>query len=152
MTDNLDLSLRLISAEAQVTRRFTAEMGAIHGLGMSDFVILLHLASAPGGRLRRVDLADRLALSQSGVTRALLPMERVGLVRRESDDRDGRVVYAAITAVGRRRVAEAEATATRISDELFAEAWSAEDVQQVKSLLGRLGVVGLPRPAEAGSR
>jgi DNA-binding MarR family transcriptional regulator len=150
MTDNLDLSLRLISAEAHVTRRFTAEMGAIHGLGMSDFVILLHLASAPGGRLRRVDLAERLALSQSGVTRALLPMERVGVVRRESDGRDGRVVYAAITAVGRRRVEQAEATATRISDELFTEAWSAEEVHQVKSLLGRLGAVGLPRAAKAG--
>jgi DNA-binding MarR family transcriptional regulator len=152
MTDTLDLSLRIISAQAQLTRRFTSEMGAVHGLGLSDFVILLHLSEAPGGRLRRVDLADRLALSQSGVTRALLPLEKVGLIRRETDDRDGRVAYAAITPVGRQRVDEAQATATRISEEVFGDVWSAADAEQVARLLERLGAMGRPRPAEARAR
>lgn len=44
---------------------------AAHGIGLSDFAAVHHLAEAPGGRLRRVDLAQRLALSPSGVTRLL---------------------------------------------------------------------------------
>ncbi len=37
---------------------------------------LYYLERAPGGRLRRVDLAERLGLTASGVTRSLLPLEK----------------------------------------------------------------------------
>ena len=57
-------------------------------------------ARAPGGRLRRVDLAERQGLTASGVTRSLLPLEKTGLVGRQPDPRDARVGYAVITAAG----------------------------------------------------
>ena len=68
--------------------RADAELGAVHGLGLSDFAALHHLAETPGGRLRRVDLARRLALTPSGVTRLLGPLERRGIVTREEDGND----------------------------------------------------------------
>src|SRR5262245_37652253 len=70
--------------------RTDAELGAVHGLGLSEFATLYHLAEAPGGRLRRIDLARRVALTASGVTRLLTPLEKRGIVAREQDGTDAR--------------------------------------------------------------
>ena len=92
--DPLDVCLRLVRVQAAVARRFDNELGAVHGVSLNDLAILLNLDGARGGRMRRVDLAVRMLLSQSGVTRALAPLERLGLVAREADPRDARVGYA----------------------------------------------------------
>src|SRR5580700_5202787 len=81
--------------------RADAELGSVHGLGLSDFAALHHLAEAPGGRLRRVDLARRLALTPSAVTRLLDPLERRGIVTREAQEGDARATYAVLTRSGK---------------------------------------------------
>ena len=73
----------------------------------------MQLDQAPANRLRRVDLAGRLNVSQSTVTRLALPLEKLGFVKREADPRDARVGYVVLTKVGRQRVAEARATLER---------------------------------------
>src|SRR5262245_29194064 len=90
--------------------RAEAELGAIHGLGLSDFAALHHLSEAPGYRLRRVDLAQRLALTPSGVTRLLNPLERRRLVTREEAGHDARATYAVLTNSGRTLVKNAKTT------------------------------------------
>ena len=90
--------------------RATAELGGIHGLSLSDYAALHHLSEAPGGKLRRVSLAGRLALTPSGVTRLLNPLERRGIVTREESGHDARAAYAALTTGGRKLVKEAKAT------------------------------------------
>jgi DNA-binding MarR family transcriptional regulator len=102
-----DLCLRLARANAVLIRRFDSGLGNHHGISYGDFQLLNHLGRAPGGRLRRVDLAERLGLTASGVTRSLLPLEKIGLVTRESDPRDARVGFAAITPTGLELVANA---------------------------------------------
>src|ERR1700684_4142111 len=87
--------------------RADAELGGVHGLGLSDFAALHHLAEAPGGKLRRVDLARRLALTPSGVTRLLGPLERRGIVTREEDGNDARSTFAALTRSGKSLVKDA---------------------------------------------
>src|SRR6516225_1486979 len=96
--------------------RTDAELGAFHGIGFSDFAAMHHLAEAPGGRLRRVDLAQRLALTPSGVTRLLAPLERRGIVTREQDGSDARATYAVLTRSGKALVKDATATATAIAE------------------------------------
>ena len=93
----LNAVLRLIRAQSHLQNRFTAELGAVHGLSVNELMLLMHLERTRGGRLRRVDLADRLDLSQSSVTRMLVPMEKVGWVDRAEDARDGRVTYVVLT-------------------------------------------------------
>ena len=66
----------------------------------SDFMVLNNLQRAPGARLRRVDLAERMGLTASGVTRTLLPLEKLGLVARPADPRDARIGYATLTDAG----------------------------------------------------
>jgi DNA-binding MarR family transcriptional regulator len=96
--------------------RADAELGGVHGLGLSDFAALHHLAEAPGGRLRRVDLARRLALTPSGVTRLLAPLERRGIVTREQDGHDARATYAVLTRSGKGLVKDATASVTAIAE------------------------------------
>jgi DNA-binding MarR family transcriptional regulator len=99
--------------------RADAELGALHGLGLSDFAALHHLAEAPGSRLRRVDLARRLALTPSGVTRLLGPLERRGLVTREEAGHDARATYAVLTAGGEVLVKDAAATLSVIAESIL---------------------------------
>jgi DNA-binding MarR family transcriptional regulator len=95
--------------------RVDAELGGVHGLGLSDFAALHYLAEAPGARLRRVDLARRLALTPSGVTRLLGPLERRGIVAREEDGHDARATFAVLTRSGKSLVKDATATVAGIA-------------------------------------
>src|SRR5256885_2505671 len=63
--------IRLLRAHAATTRAFSAELYAEHGLTINGFEALLHLSRAEDRRLRRVDLAESLLLTASGVTRLL---------------------------------------------------------------------------------
>src|SRR6516225_18543 len=106
----LEEFLAIRRAVALWETRADAELGAAHGLGLSDFAALHHLAAAPGARLRRIDLARRLALTPSGVTRLLAPLERRGIVAREADGRDARATYAVLTRGGKTLVKDAAAS------------------------------------------
>jgi len=107
LTPSTDFCLRLARANAVLVRRFDNALGSHHGISYSDFQLLNHLARAPGGRLRRVDLAERVGLTASGVTRTLLPLEKIGLITRQSDPRDARVGFAVITNAGHEMVVNA---------------------------------------------
>ncbi|MCG8537960.1 MAG: winged helix DNA-binding protein, partial [Pseudomonadales bacterium] len=74
--------------------------GAIHGIGLTEYMVLLHLMKAQNHALRRIDIADALARTASGVTRLLVPMERIGLVEKETNQRDARVSLVKITPAG----------------------------------------------------
>lgn len=129
--------LRLLRAHAFIEARLDPGLGAVHGLSLRELMFLLQLEHAPLHRLRRVDLAARLSVSQSTVTRMALPLEKLGLVKRESDPRDARVGYVVLTRTGRQRVAEAHGTLARLSQALFADRWSEREIASLGGLLGR---------------
>ncbi|WP_429264763.1 MarR family winged helix-turn-helix transcriptional regulator [Mucilaginibacter sp. 3215] len=106
-----------MKVQSVIARRF--DRLSVHGLGFSDFVILNLLDNAPAKKMRRVDLAEKIGLTASGVTRLLLPMEKTGYVKRESNQRDGRVSYVVLTDVGRNIYEEAVHTAELIACELL---------------------------------
>lgn len=135
---SLDTVLQLIRAQSHVQHRFAAELGSVHGLSLNELMLLLHLDQAPGGRLRRVDLAQRLDLSQSAVTRMLTPMEKLGWVAREDDPRDARVAWVALRRSGRRLAREGERTLAAQAVALFAEPWTSQELATLSRLLGRL--------------
>jgi DNA-binding MarR family transcriptional regulator len=116
---SLEFTLRLARAQATLLRRLDQVLGGYHGISFNDFQLLHYLNRAPGGRLRRVELAERLALTASGVTRSLLPLEKIGLVERQHDPRDARVAYAALTDTGRELLINATTVADQISKDLL---------------------------------
>ena len=140
LTTGTDFCLRLARAEAVLVRRFDNALGSHHGISFSDFQLLNHLARAPGGRLRRVDLAERVGLTASGVTRTLLPLEKIGLITRQSDPRDARVGFAVITNAGHEMVVNATAVVDLVSREAI-RGIAPEQVAQMAALLG--GIAGM---------
>lgn len=139
MTDTPSLAvLRLFRASAHLEQRFAPELGSVHGVGLNDLLLLMHLSHAPLQRLRRVDLAARLSVSQSTVTRMTLPLEKTGFVARESDPRDSRVAFVTLTKSGKTLVANAEKTFRRIASDIFRDRWSEKDIATLGELLGRM--------------
>jgi len=129
--------LRLLRAQAFVEARVDPGLGSVHGLSLRELMFLMQLDQAPANRLRRVDLAGRLNVSQSTVTRLALPLEKLGFVQREADPRDARVGYVVLSRAGRRRVAEARVTLERMADGIFRDRWSDNEIDTLASLLGR---------------
>lgn len=138
VTPALDAWVGLLRAHASMTRAFNAELLSQHGLTLNDFEALLHLSRAELGRMRRVDLADGLLLTASGVTRLLDGLESHGLVERAACASDRRVVYAVITDEGRRRLAAAWESHVAAVTTLFEERLGDAGAAQLAELLGKL--------------
>jgi DNA-binding MarR family transcriptional regulator len=95
-----EFCLSLVRAWAQLSRRLDSALGSYHGINFAEYQLLLELLRAPGGRLRPSQLAPRLELTASGVSRSLLSLEKIGLVTRQNDPRDARVADAHISSSG----------------------------------------------------
>jgi DNA-binding MarR family transcriptional regulator len=103
----------LLHAHHDLTRTLDAELRTEHGISFGDYDVLLRLARAPGHSLRMTDLADRVMLSPSGLTRLVDQLERDGLVKRRRSDEDARVVFAHLTEDGRAVIRQASKTHLR---------------------------------------
>src|SRR5262245_46656918 len=104
---SVDAFAKLLRTHSALTRDLSARLVTDHGLTITDYQCLLTLAQAEGGALRRVDLAEQLVLTPSGVTRLLDGLERDGWVRKANCDSDARVTYAVLTDEGRERLESA---------------------------------------------
>ncbi len=99
-----------LRVHASLVSDLDRELEEAHGLPLSHYEVLLHLANAPDERLRMSDLASSVLLSQSGVTRLVDRLERAGHVVRQPCPEDRRVLYAQLTDAGRTRLSEARPT------------------------------------------
>lgn len=133
----LSALLRLFRAQAFLEARISPMLGSVHGLSLTELLLLLQLDHAPLRRLRRVDLAQRLHTSQSTITRMCLPLEKSGFVKREADPRDARVGYVVLSKTGLTRVEEAEKTLKRMAAEAFRDRWETDEIAMLAELLGR---------------
>ena len=73
---------------------------AEHGLTLGDYQVLVFLSEADGRAMRMCDLAARLQLSPSGLTRRLDGLVRAGVVERRPSETDRRVMLAVLTPHG----------------------------------------------------
>ena len=137
MSTTLDLVLDLSRARTVVLREIDQPLGSHHGIGLNDLTVLLQLRDAPGQTLTRVELARRLAVTTSGIARQLAPLERIGLVGRESHPTDARLALVVLTPRGAEVATEAEATAEEAAGVAISRLWSAEERDTLASLLGR---------------
>ena len=138
----LEFCLRLSRAHATLIRRLDNALSNLHGLSFGDFMILYYLGRAPNQRLRRVDLAERLSVTASGVTRSLLPLEKLGMVTRQPDPRDARIGYASLTESGQQLLNFALVTLEPVAREAL-QTVSARQLDTLASLLGKLAGINL---------
>jgi DNA-binding MarR family transcriptional regulator len=134
-TATLDFCLALSRSARVLSRRIDGRLGSLHGISFADLAILLTLGRAPGGRLRRIVLADQLGLTASAVTRALIPLQKIGLVSRRADSSDARVSYASLTAAGRRVLTESLETAELLSRDILPDG---EPIEECRRVLDRI--------------
>jgi DNA-binding MarR family transcriptional regulator len=137
MSTNLETVLSLARARSLVVREVDEALGGFHGLGLNDLAVLLELRSAPGQRLRRVELARRLAVTPSGIARQLGPLERIGVVGRESNPADARLALVVLTPAGDRIAGEALATADEAAERALARVWTPVERERLGALLAR---------------
>ena len=128
----------LLRGHAALTRALNADLVADHGLTLNDYEVLLRLSRAEGRRLRRVDLAEQVLLTPSGITRLLEGLERSGLVERASCESDARVTYAQLTDEGDAKLREASGTHVAGIREFFRGRFSEDEVRALGELLERL--------------
>jgi DNA-binding MarR family transcriptional regulator len=127
-----------LRAHAAITREMSAQLQREHGLTLHDYEVLLHLSRAEGAMMRRVDLAQSVLLTASGITRLLEGLERVGLVEKATCQSDARVSYAKLTDAGWDKLRSAARTHRRGVDELFTGRYSGSELESLAQLLSRL--------------
>lgn len=131
-----------LRAHAGVLRDLEHEL-ADAGLPLSWYDVLLQLVEAPEHRLRMAELADRVLLSRSGLTRLIDRLQSAGFVRREPSPGDARGMYTVLTRAGfdaLRKAAPVHLTGIR---DHWISHFTDDELRTLGSLLGRIA----PGPA-----
>lgn len=130
-------ALRLLQSADELRDRLSGAFAAVHGLSVNEFLLLMHLERAGENTLSRVELAKRLFVSASTVTRMIAPMEKIGLVSREVAERDARLALVNITKAGAEKLKDAKLTFKQHASYAFEDRWSNDDIATLSDLLHR---------------
>ncbi|HEX2360995.1 MAG TPA: MarR family transcriptional regulator [Jiangellaceae bacterium] len=136
--EQLEVWRSFLRAHASIVRRLEADLQARHGMPLAWYDVLARLVEADGHRLRMSELADRVMLSPSGLTRLVSRMADAGLICREPSEDDARGFYAVLTDEGFEQLRAATGTHFRgILDYVLSHYTDAE-LAEIARYLGRL--------------
>jgi DNA-binding MarR family transcriptional regulator len=143
------LALAFAAAWNRLERRLDHSLGAIRGISLAEYRLLRALGDAPGSQASRVDLAQAVGLTPSGVTRALRPMEKLGIVSTVKSKRDAMEKLGIVSTVKSKRdarlaIAALRQPAARCS--MMPREWSMKRWRRTR-LYGRYRLLGLSPPA-----
>ncbi len=100
ISKKMSFIMNLWTLNTIISKKIDSKLGAIHGISFTEYMVLFHLKNSDAKSMRRIDLAQTLGLTASGVTRLLSPMEKIGLIQKEVNKRDARVSLVRITISG----------------------------------------------------
>lgn len=100
----------MLLAHNAALRAIDTELSRSGGIPLTWYDVLLEVKAAPEGRLRMQELADRVVLSRTRVSRLVDEMVAAGLVTKTKDQDDRRVNWAEITKEGAARLRQAAPT------------------------------------------
>jgi DNA-binding MarR family transcriptional regulator len=121
-----ELVLAVADSWDRLLARLESGLSHISGITFAEYRLLRAIALSPQQRASRVDLAERVGLSASGVTRALQPLEKLGFVETHRGERDARLALAGLTSHGETLVRDAAAVVDDISAAILAQAPDAD--------------------------
>jgi DNA-binding MarR family transcriptional regulator len=124
----------LLVTHSRIVAALDEELEREHGLPLGSYEVLLNLAEAPDNSLRMGELAERLLLSRSGLTRLVDRLATRGLVERHSCPSDRRGTYARLTPAGMELFRRARPTHLRGVRELFLGPLSATDQDRLAAI------------------
>jgi DNA-binding MarR family transcriptional regulator len=134
----LEVWRSFLRAHAALVRELERELAAEAGLPLSWYDVLLQLAEAPGRRLRMAELAERVLLSRSGLTRLVDRLEAERLVRRERSRDDARGTFTVLTVDGLDRLRTAAPIHLAGIQRHFLSRFDDEELRSLAACLGRL--------------
>ena len=137
-----------LRAHASVLRKLERDLVNETGMPLGWYDVLVQLAEAPERRLRMADLADRVLLSRSGLTRLVDRLQAEGLVTREPYPGDARGLYTVLTPAGFEKLRAAAPTHLAGVQAYWLSKFSDRELHDLHMLLGRLDpelLVGIPR-------
>jgi DNA-binding MarR family transcriptional regulator len=137
-----------IEAHSRVLSRLARELQEEESLPLAWYDVLVQLSEADDHSLRMQDLADRVLLSQSGLTRLVDRLQRAGLVERVRCAEDGRGLFARLTPDGLEALRRTYPTHLRGVREWFADALTTEEAELLARALSRIAANARP-PAES---
>jgi DNA-binding MarR family transcriptional regulator len=138
LVGELEVWRSFLRAHAQVMRTLERELAEADQLPLASYDVLVQLSEAPDRKLRMTELADRVLLSRSGLTRLIDRLERGELVRREPCLDDARGMYAVMTELGTDRLRAASRVHLVGVAEHFVGRFSRQELTRLGQLLGRL--------------
>jgi DNA-binding MarR family transcriptional regulator len=100
--------------------------------------VLIELKEAPQRRLRLNELARKVVLSKSGLTRLVDKLEAAGLLQRQSAAEDGRGAFAVLTDAGYGALRQAWPIYARGIQQHFAQFLSDEEANIISTALTRM--------------
>jgi DNA-binding MarR family transcriptional regulator len=128
----------LLHAHHQIITALDRDLRTQHDLSFSEYDVLLRLARAPGRALRMTQLAERVLLSPSGLTRLVDRLVSKGLVSRQRDSADARGALARLSDDGMVRLRKAARTHLQGIREQFTGRLSDVQLRNVASGLERI--------------
>ncbi len=129
--------LQFLETAAALERRLDSALSCTRGVSFSEYRLLRALSKAGGG-LPRVELANSVGLTASAVTRALKPLEKIGLVTTQKNDRDARQSLAVITAAGHELLSDATGILHDVFNELPINSLSDNKISEFQHRLSEL--------------
>jgi DNA-binding MarR family transcriptional regulator len=127
-----------LRAHASVMGELERELVAEAGMPLGWYDVLLQLVEAPGRRLRMAELAERVLLSRSGLTRLIDRLQAEGLVRREPSPDDARGTYTVLTPEGFARLRAAAPVHLAGVRQHWLAHFSDDELRALGGLLSRL--------------
>ncbi len=127
-----------LAVHRQIVEQLADEMLTEHQLPLEWFDVLVHLADLPGMRARQKELRERILLSESGVSRLLVRMEKAGVISRTPADDDLRGLEIAVTAAGQAALLAAIDSHLQLVASLFTRRLTATDRAALGKALPKL--------------
>jgi DNA-binding MarR family transcriptional regulator len=110
---------------SKLSKRVGNRLGA-HGISLSEFLVMHYLYNSPIQAVSRIELADYVNMSASGITRLMAPLEKNRVIDKEVNPRDARQSLVKLSKTGWRLYEEAVASFEHIAGELVAGLSQAE--------------------------
>jgi len=128
----------LLEAHAVLYGALDSQLQSEHGLSLSQYEVLKVVRDAPSGQMRMADVADRVLLSRSGLTRLVDRLVCTGLLERRACPSDARGALAHLTPLGRERLDAARRTHLEGVRRLFLSQLAPEEQERLGDLWERV--------------
>ena len=135
MRQNVDFFINIAKIYTILSKALDSKLWWIW---FNDFIVLYHLNKEDTNKLKRIELAEKVWLTASWITRLLLPMEKIWLVSREANPLDARVSYVILSSGWKTKFEEAMDRIELFSSEVISSD-SGNNIKDINKFICELG-------------